>query len=89
MGKSAGPENQGVIGVAGSNPVPSATFKRNNMADLEEVIIKFKCDHCKKEITMSAFELMEAGIEGPPYCDCRDDHNDLIVIDTYIIKRNC
>jgi hypothetical protein len=59
------------------------------MADLEEAMIKFKCDHCKKEITMSVFELMEAGIEGPPYCDCKDSYyNDLDVIDAYIVKRN-
>ncbi len=40
------------------------------MPSLEDVIIQFKCKHCKRESKMTAAELMEAGAEGPPYCEC-------------------
>ena len=54
------------------------------MAKLEDVIIKFKCKYCKEESEMSADDIMNAGIEGPPYCTCTDDNTDLEVIDVYI-----
>jgi hypothetical protein len=47
------------------------------MATLEDVIVEFRCKYCKKESKMTALELMEAGIEGPPYCACSDDDLDV------------
>lgn len=54
------------------------------MAKLEDVIIKYKCKHCGKETEGSALELMEAGTEGPPYCDCTDEYEFFDVINVYM-----
>ena len=53
---------------------------------LNDVIIKFKCKHCKREIEISAEDLMNAGTEGPPYCDCTKDYDDYDIISVEILK---
>jgi len=55
------------------------------MATLENVIIKFKCKHCDKKIEMSAQELMEAGTEGSPHCDCTFEEYNLDVVGVYLM----
>lgn len=64
--------------IAGSNPAGITNFERTTMATLEDVNIQFQCKHCKSKSNMTASELMEAGIEGPPYCICSDDDLDVI-----------
>lgn len=54
------------------------------MANLEDVIIKFKCKYCKRKSEMTAEDLMNAGTEGPPYCTCTEYNTDLDVIDVRI-----
>ena len=51
---------------------------------LKDVIIKFKCKHCKKETEMTVEDLMEAGVEGPPYCTCTEENDKLDVIGTHL-----
>ena len=55
------------------------------MANLEDVMIKFKCKYCKQETEISADDLIEAGTEGPPYCSCCIGYCiDLDVIGVYL-----
>ncbi len=49
---------------------------------LKDVIVKFKCKYCKKELEITTHNLMKA--EGNPYCDCTENDDDLDVIGTYL-----
>ena len=40
------------------------------MAKLKDVIILFSCNHCNRISKMTAADLLEAGTEGEPYCNC-------------------
>jgi hypothetical protein len=56
-----------------------------NLAKLKDVIIQFACNHCHEILKMTAADLLEAGTEGEPYCDCdKGEPGDLEVINVLI-----
>ena len=57
------------------------------MAKLENVVIKFKCKHCKKEIKMTALDLLEAGNVGSPYCNCTEEDDDELDVLSVSLKK--
>ncbi len=56
------------------------------MATLKDVVIKFKCSYCESVASMTAEDIMEAGVEGPPYCSCTNDDPYLDVIGVHLLK---
>lgn len=66
------------LGAKAKKPLPT----------LDNVFIEFRCPKCLEESTMTVSDLMNAGIEGPPYCDCTKDNVFLGVADTYIDRKD-
>lgn len=56
-----------------------------HLAKLKDVIIQFGCNYCNHVSEMTAANLLEAGTEGEPYCDCgKGEPGDLEVTKVYI-----
>ena len=76
--------------------IPSAQPKKKKggkmenclLPTLDNVFIEFRCPKCLEHSTMTVSDLMNAGIEGPPYCDCTKDNVFLGVADTYIDRKD-
>lgn len=49
---------------------------------LSNVIVKFKCKYCKKELEVSVYDLMKCGED--PYCDCTKNDDDLKIIGAHL-----
>lgn len=56
-----------------------------HLAKLKDVIIQFVCNYCNHVSEMTAADILNAGTEGEPYCNCElNESGDLEVTKVYI-----